>query len=68
MRSTSCATFAVLCTVLAGGPAAGVVVPLGSASGGLAVHYNNNGGGEVPTNVAYVRSQMSATNSNGALF
>jgi len=44
-----------------------VTVPLATATGGIAVHYNDNGGGEVPTNGAYLRAQFDATNTNGAL-
>jgi hypothetical protein len=36
-------------------------VVLGVASGGVAIHYNDNGGGEVPTNQAYLKAQFSAT-------
>ncbi len=42
-------------------------IPLATATGGIAVHYNDNGGGEVPTNGAYLRAQFDATNTNGAL-
>src|SRR5262245_22808740 len=47
--------------------AAITTVPLGAASGGVAVHYNVLGG-EVPTNQAYFRAQFSVTNTNGAEF
>ena len=45
----------------------GFMVPLGTQQGGAAVYYNDNGNGERPSNVAYVRAQFSATNTNGAV-
>ena len=41
-------------------------IPLASSTGGIAVNYNNNGGGENPLNQAYLRAQFSKTNTNGA--
>src|SRR5262245_39661541 len=52
--------------VLAAGSARAVSVPLGSASGGVGVYYNDNGGGENPANVAYLHAQFSYANTNGA--
>ena len=43
-------------------------VPLGKANGVVGIYYNDNGGGEVPANQAYIRAQFSDTNSNGAVF
>ncbi|HEX3725474.1 MAG TPA: PEP-CTERM sorting domain-containing protein [Pirellulales bacterium] len=41
---------------------------LGTATGGVGIYYNNNGGGESPTNIAYFQTQFSATNTNGGTF
>src|SRR5262245_46244601 len=43
-------------------------VPLGTASGGIGVYYNDNGGGENALNAAYVRAQFSYANTNGSEF
>jgi Right handed beta helix region len=43
-------------------------VPLGTASGGIGVYYNDNGGGENALNAAYVRAQFSYSNTNGSEF
>ncbi|HVO26415.1 MAG TPA: NosD domain-containing protein [Candidatus Margulisiibacteriota bacterium] len=43
-------------------------IPFGTATGGVAIYYNNNGGGEHPTNQAYARAQFSQANTNGAAF
>ena len=52
---------------LVSGTAGAATIPLGAASGGVAIYYNSTGG-EVPTNQAYLRAQFSAGNSNGAEF
>ena len=36
---------------------AAITIPWGTMSSGVGVHYNNNGGGENPANVAYFRAQ-----------
>ncbi len=41
---------------------------LGSTSGGVAIYYNDNGGGETPTNQAYLKAQFSDTSTAGAPF
>ena len=43
-------------------------IPLGTATGGVAIYYNNNGMGEQPSNQAYLRAQFSQMNTNGAEF
>ena len=53
--------------VFGGRAGAITTVPLGAATGGVAVNYNTTGG-EVPSNQAYVRAQFSVTNTNGAEF
>lgn len=40
---------------------------LGQATGGVAIYYNATGG-EIPTNQAYLKTQFSATSTNGAAF
>ena len=52
--------------VLTTGFARAASVPLGTASGGVGVYYNDNGGGENPANVAYLHAQFSYANTNGA--
>ena len=42
-------------------------VPFATVSGVIAVHYNDNGGGENPANQAYLRAQFSETNTNGGV-
>ncbi|HZP39916.1 MAG TPA: right-handed parallel beta-helix repeat-containing protein [Candidatus Binatia bacterium] len=56
--------FGVLAAVVQAGA---VTVPLGTASGGLAIHYNLTGP-ESPTNQAWVKAQFGPAVSNGALF
>lgn len=46
--------------------AQGATVPFATATGGIAIYYNNNGGGENPLNQAYARAQFSQANANGA--
>src|SRR5262244_3636705 len=46
--------------------APGATIPFGSGSGGVAVYYNDNGGGEHPANVAWLQAQFSVSNINGA--
>src|SRR5258707_15332045 len=43
-------------------------VPLGSATGGVAVYFNNNGMFETASNAAYLRTQFSQTDTNGMQF
>jgi hypothetical protein len=60
------AVLALLCTGLVTGAAMASGTPLGTAAGGAAVYYNS--ALEVPANIAYIRSQASATNTAGAVF
>jgi hypothetical protein len=48
--------------------ASAVTIPLGTASGGAGVYYNDNGSGENPVNVAYLRAHFSYANTNGSEF
>ncbi len=41
---------------------------LGIVEGGVAIYYNDNGGGENPANQAYLRAQFSQANTNGSEF
>ena len=58
-------TVAVLAALA--GTAGAASIPLGTAVGGVAVHYNSTGG-ELPTNQAYLKAQFSATNANGSTY
>jgi len=60
--------FVVLASALGlgGATAWATSIPFGTADGGIAVYYNDNGSGEVPTNQAYFRAQFSLSNTNGA--
>ena len=51
-----------------GAHAATATLPLGSATGGIAIYFNNNGLFETGTNAAYLRTQFSQTDSNGMQF
>ena len=53
--------------LFASGQALAATVPLGAASGGLAIYYNSTGG-QVPSNEAYWQLQFSGSNTNGAEF
>jgi hypothetical protein len=57
----------LVCVLAANHAAATTTVPLGAASGGVAINYNLLGG-EVPSNQAYFRAQFSVINTNGAEF
>src|SRR5262244_2191132 len=46
--------------------APGATIPFGAGNGGVAVYYNNNGGGENPANIAWLQAQFSVSNINGA--
>src|SRR5437660_1702738 len=52
----------------AAGAQATTTVPLGSATGGVAIYFNNNGMFETATNAAYLRTQFSQTDVNGMQF
>jgi hypothetical protein len=59
---------ACLGLVLGAPLARAVTIPLGTASGGAGVYYNDNAGGENPANVAYLRAHFSYANTNGSEF
>ncbi len=59
--SIDCADFGLVYQVPPG-------VLLGTSAGGVAVYYNDNGGGENPANQAYLRAQAAHGNANGGVF
>ncbi len=67
VTSNVAAAFVALALVGAGSGMA-ATIPFGITNGGIGIHYNNNGGGENPANVAYIKAQFSGTNTNGTEF
>jgi hypothetical protein len=61
-------SFLGLAVLAAGASAGAATIPLGAATGGVAIYFNNNGGGEMANNTAYLRTQFSQTDVNGMEF
>ena len=66
MRSSLVLATASLVAAL-GSFASAASVPFGTATGGVDVYYNGTGP-EIPANQAYLRTQVSQTNTNGGPF
>ena len=68
MRRAPFPILAAAAALLVGLPAAGqTTVPFATLTGGVGVHYNDNGQGEFDDNIAYFKARFSLANPNGAL-